>query len=295
MRPDLLVAPAFVVLWSTGFIGAKLGLPHAGPMTFLALRFGLVALILALWVQIVRAPWPNRTQILDQVIIGALVHFLYLGGVFVGIAWGIEAGTSALIVGLQPVVTAAIANRFLGEQLKPWQWFGIALGLSGVLLVVLRKLDAGLGDPTGVAISAVGLLGISIGSILQKSRSGKTPMRGGNAIQFSTAALCCLAVAFMFEDMTIDWAPEFVIALSWSVLPLSIGAITLLYVLIKRGQASNVASLFFLVPPCTALFAWILFGEELGWIEIMGVVAAAVGVLMVNRPEFFARTSLRAR
>ena len=293
MRPDLFVAPAFVVLWSTGFIGAKLGLPHAGPMTFLALRFGIVAAILALWVQVAHAPWPSRAEARDQILIGSLVHFLYLGGVFVGISWGIEAGTSALIVGLQPVLTAWIANRFLGERLTVIQWFGMALGLAGVMLVVLRKLEAGLGDPLGVAISAVGLLGISIGSILQKSRSGSTPMRGGNAVQFAAAALCCFIVALLLEDMAIEWAPEFIIALVWSVLPLSIGAITMLYVLIKRGQASNVASLFFLVPPCTALFAWWLFEERLGWIEIAGVVATAFGVLLVNRPELFARFKAR--
>lgn len=285
MRLDPLAAPVFVVLWSTGFIGAKLGLPHAGPMTFLAIRFAAVAVLLALWVLAARAAWPTWQQARDQALIGGLLHFYYLGGVFVGISMGVEAGTTALIVGLQPVLTALIAYRFLGERLVAVQWAGMAAGLAGVMLVVSRKLDAGVGDPVGVFFCAIGLLGISIGSILQKSRSGDTPMRGGNAIQFATAATCCFVGALIFEDMAVEWAPPMIIAMSWSILPLSIGAITLLYILIKRGGASNVASLFFLVPPCTALFAWVLFDERLGPIEIFGMALAAFGVLLVNKPE----------
>ncbi len=285
MRLDPLAAPVFVVLWSTGFIGAKLGLPHTGPMTFLAIRFAAVAILLALWVLAVRAAWPTWQQARDQAMIGGLLHFYYLGGVFVGISLGVEAGTTALIVGLQPVVTALIAYRFLGERLNAAQLAGMAAGLAGVILVVLRKLDAGLGDPVGIFFCVVGLLGISLGSILQKSRAGDTPMRGGNAVQFATAAACCAVCAVIFEDLTVEWAAPLIIAMGWSILPLSIGAITLLYILIKRGAASNVASLFFLVPPCTALFAWWLFGEVLGPLEIFGMALAAFGVLLVNRPE----------
>jgi len=284
MRLDPLVAPVFVILWSTGFIGAKLGLPHASPMTFLALRFTIVAGLLALWVLAAGAAWPTWRQARDQALIGGLLHFYYLGGAFVGISLGVEAGTTALIVGLQPVVTALIAYRFLGERMVPVQWGGMALGLAGVALVVLRKLDAGFGEPLGIFFCAVGLLGISVGSILQKSRANETPMRAGNAIQFTTAAACCFICALFFEDMSIEWAPEFIIALGWSILPLSIGAITLLYMLIKRGAATNVASLFFLVPPCTALMAWWLFDEKLGPLEVLGMALAAIGVLLVNRP-----------
>ncbi len=285
MRIASLVAPVFVVLWSTGFIGAKLGLPHAGPMTFLAIRFAAVSFLLSIWVILANADWLSWRQVRDQALIGGLLHFFYLGGVFVGISLGVEAGTTALIVGLQPVVTALIAYRFLDERLGSVQWAGMAIGLAGVILVVVRKLDAGLGDPVGVACCAFGLLGISIGSILQKSRAIDTPMRAGNSVQFATAAMCCTICALIFEDMTVEWAPAFMIALGWSVLPLSIGAITMLYILIKRGAASNVASLFFLVPPCTAVFAWWLFDEQLGLLEIAGMTAAAIGVLLVNRPE----------
>ena len=289
MSADRLVAPLFVVLWSTGFVGAKLGLPYAEPMTYLALRFGLAAVLLGAWVWLVGAPWPTPRQMRDQAGIGVLVHVLYLGGVFVAIAWGLEAGVSALIVGLQPVATALFAWWFLGERLRPVQWAGLVLGFAGVVLVVLRKLEAGLGDPGGVAFCVVGLLAISLGSILQKRQSGSTPMRGGNAVQFFAAALLCGAAAFAFEDRSVDWTPTFIFALGWQVLVLSLGAITLLYILIRRGAASEVASLFFLVPPCTALLAWAMFGETLGPIEVAGMTATALGVLMVVRPETFGR------
>lgn len=282
-------APVFVVLWSTGFIGAKLGLPHSEPMTFLGVRFGVVAVLMALWVWISAARPLTRRQIAEQALIGALVHFAYLGGVFTAIAWGVEAGLSALIVGLQPVLMAWIAGLLLGERLVAAQWVGMALGVAGVLLVVLRKLDAGVGDWSGVAANVVGLIAISIGTILQKRLSGDTPQRAGGMVQFASGATCCLVLAALFEDMTIEWAPPMIIAMTWSIFVLSFGAITLLYLLIRRGAATNVASMFFLVPPCTAVFAWILFDEVLGWIEIAGLAATALGVLMVNRPEFFRR------
>lgn len=180
MSPANLVAPLFVVLWSTGFIGARLGLPHAEPITFLGLRFAIAAAAMALWVQLSGAPWPDRRQLPVQVVVGVLVQFVYLGGVFVAIDWGVEAGTSALIVGLQPVLTALIAARVLGERLVPVQWAGMALGVGGVALVVARKLEAGLGTTAGVAMCFAALAGISIGSILQKARAGGTPMRGAS-------------------------------------------------------------------------------------------------------------------
>jgi drug/metabolite transporter (DMT)-like permease len=289
MSFDKLVAPFFVLLWSTGFIGAKLGLPHAEPMTFLALRFGIAAAVLALWVLLSGAAWPDRRQLCDQVLIGVLVQFVYLGGVFAAIDRGIEAGLSALIVGLQPIATALIARQALGERLTGVQWAGMALGLAGVGLVVARKLAAGTGDATGVLLCVAALIGIATGSILQKSRAGNTPMRAGNAVQFAVAAICCAALALFTETGRVEWTGEFVLALSWLVVVLSLGAVTLLYVLIRRGAASNVASLFFLVPPCTALLAWPLFGERLGAVEAAGILATALGVLLVNRPDLARR------
>ena len=289
MSPGHLVAPLFVLLWSTGFIGAKLGLPHAEPMTFLALRFLIGAALLAAWVLIAGAPLPDWRQARDQAVIGALVQFVYLGGVFAAIDRGVEAGLSALIVGLQPIATALIARQVLGERLAVVQWAGMALGLAGVALVVTRKLGAGLGDPLGVLLCIAALLGIATGSILQKARAGATPMRAGMAVQFAVAALCSGTVALVAETGRIAWTGEFVLALGWLVLVLSLGAVTLLYVLIRRGAASNVASLFFLVPPCTALIAWPLFGERLGAVEAAGIAATALGVLLVNRPDLARR------
>lgn len=282
-----LVAPLFVVLWSTGFIGAKLGLPHAGPMTFLALRFALVVAAFLIWIGLTGARWPTARQSADAAIVGLLMHVGYLGGVFAAISIGIEAGMSALIVGLQPVLTAVLARYWLGERLVGLQWAGMALGVGGVTLVVWQKLGAGVGDWRGVLLCIGALVSISAGSVLQKSRGDDIPIRSGTCIQFMAAAVACTLLALLLETMEIEWTGEFVIALAWLVLVLSLGAVMLLFVLIRRGAASNVASLFFLVPPCTALIAWALFGERLGALSLAGLAATALGVLMVNRPALF--------
>jgi len=286
----LMVAPVFVVLWSTGFIGAKLGLPYAEPMTFLGLRFALVVAAFLVWVLLARAAWPTWRQAGDAAVVGVLLHVFYLGGVFQAIAWGTEAGVSALIVGLQPVFTTLLAARFLDERLSAVQWLGMALGIAGVALVVLRKLDAGIGDWRGVGLCVIALMAISIGSIIQKRRGANIPLRSGTLVQFAAAGVVAGALAFAFETRAVAWTGEFVFALGWLVVVLSVGAISLLYVLIRRGAASNVASLFFLVPPSTALIAWALFGETMGWPELSGMALAALGVLMVNRPGLFSRS-----
>jgi drug/metabolite transporter (DMT)-like permease len=285
MRYGFLIAAAFVLLWSTGFLGGKLGLPYAEPMTFLALRFGIVAVVLVIWVILTGREWLRRDQIADQLLIGALVHSLYLGGVFAGLALGVEAGVAAMIVGLQPIATALVARQFLGERLVPVQWLGMVLGLAGVAIVIARKMEAGLGEPLGVLFCFSSLIGIAFGSILQKSRSKDTPMVSGNAVQFMSGAACCAIVALIFEDMLVQWSGEFVFALGWLIIVLSLGAVALLYWMIQRGAASEVASLFFLVPPCTAIFAWLLFDETLGVLKLLGMAITAVGVLLVNRPS----------
>lgn len=291
----LLVPPLFVVLWSTGFIGAKLGLPHVEPMTFLAIRFVLVVAAFLLWLRIARAPWPSLAQARDAAIVGVLVHGLYLGGVFQAIDWGIEAGASALIVSLQPILTTLIAARLLGERLSSIQWLGMGLGVAGVALVVGRKLDQGLGDWWGVGACLVALVGIAAGSVWQKLRAQETPMRSGTLIQFAAAGVFTGLLALAFEDRRVDWHPELVFAMAWLVLVLSLGAVTLLWVLVRKGAASHVASLFFLVPPSTAVIAWAFFGETMGPPELAGMGVAALGVLMVNRPQAVARLLSRPR
>lgn len=288
-RLDLLAAPLFVVLWSTGFIGAKYGLPHIEPVTFLVLRFALVAAALVFWVILARTAWLTLAQARDAAIIGILLQAVYLGGIYKAIDLGVEAGVAALIVGLQPVLTAFIARQFLGERLSPVQWAGIALGAIGVGLVVMRKLDAGIGDWRGVALCLVALAGISIASILQKTRATDHPMRTSTLVQFLAALAVLAPLSFAFETREVTWSGELIFTMAWLVLVMSLGALSLLLFLIRRGAASNVASLFFLVPPTTALMAWGIFGEVLGPVEIAGVGLAASGVLMVNRPRLFAR------
>ncbi|MBY8976392.1 DMT family transporter [Rhodobacteraceae bacterium NNCM2] len=286
-------APLFVLLWSTGFIGAKLGLPDAEPLTFLAHRFGIAAGLLGLWVLVRGARWPTLREARDAAIVGLLVQGVYLGGTFVAISWGTEAGVSAMIAGLQPIVTALIARKVLGERLNRVQQVGMVLGAAGVGLVVLRKVSGGVGDWYGVAACLAGLVAIAVGAIMQKTRAGNTPMLTGNLIQFAAAGAACALLAMLFETGEINWTGEFIFALGWLVIVLSLGAVTLYFFMIRRGGASNVASLFFLVPPSTAIIAYFMFGEVLGPVEIAGMIVASIGVLMVNRSEWIIRLSGR--
>jgi drug/metabolite transporter (DMT)-like permease len=288
-RPAALVqevgVPAlFVVLWSTGFIGAKLGLPYAGPLTFLTVRYWLAAALLALLALATRAPWPRRAaEVRHYAIAGLLVHALYLGGVFVGISLGVEAGVSAMIVSIQPLLVAAFAGLALGERVTSRQWAGLGLGLLGVVLILARKLGHGLGDTLGVLACVAALLGMTAGTLYQKRHCAGMDLRTGNVIQFAASGLATGLLALLVEDNRIVWSGEFVFALLWLVLVLSLGAISLLYLLIRRGAASRVSGLFFLVPPCTALIAWPLFGETLGPVALLGMALTVAGVAMATR------------
>lgn len=283
------ITPAlFVVLWSTGFIGARLGLPDADALAFLAVRFALVVPILAATAIATGAPWPRHwREVGHYAVAGLLVHAIYLGGVFTAIGLGVEAGVSALIVSLQPLLVAALAGLLLGETVRPWQWIGLALGLLGAGLILLRKISGvGGGGVAGPLLCVMALLGITAGTLYQKRYCARMDLRTGNVIQFAAAAVACAIGASLFQRWRIDWTPAFVFALAWLVLVLSVGAITLLYQLIRRGDASRVSSLFFLVPPCTALIAWPAFGETLGPVELLGMAIAVTGVAMVNwRPR----------
>ena len=278
-------APAlFVLLWSTGFIGARLGLPHAEPFTFLLLRYALAAALLVLVALASRAPWPRRAaEIAHFAVAGLLVHGVYLGGVFLGISMGVEAGVSALIVGVQPLLTAALAGALLGERVAARQWLGLALGLGGVALVLAGKLGHGPGSLLGSLACVAALVGITSGTLYQKRFCASMDLRSGGAIQFVAAAIATAPLAFWLEERDVQWEGELVFALLWLVLVLSLGAVSLLYVLIRRGAASKVASLFFLVPPCTALIAWPLFGETLGASALAGMALTAVGVALASR------------
>jgi drug/metabolite transporter (DMT)-like permease len=274
----------FVLLWSTGFIGARLGMPHAEPMTFLALRFALTAALLGLAALLWRAPWPRRRADWGHLAVaGLLMHGIYLGGVFVAIRLGLEAGLAALIVCLQPLLVAAAAPLVLTERIGGRAWLGLALGLAGVALVLVRKLGLGSGDALAVLACLAALAGITVGTLYQKRFCGAQDLRTGNLIQFAAAALGCWLLALLFETRRIDWAPELVFALLWLVLVLSLGAISLLYLLLRRGAAAQVASLFFLVPATTALIAWPLFGERLGPLELLGMAVTIAGVALARQ------------
>jgi drug/metabolite transporter (DMT)-like permease len=281
---DIAIPALFVFLWSTGFIGAKLGLPYAEPLTFLSVRYCIAATLLALLALATRAPWPRRmADVGHYAVAGLLIHALYLGGVFLGISLGVEAGVSAMIVSLQPLLVAAFAGLLLGERVPPLRWLGLALGLLGVLLILAHKLGQGLGDTLGAIACVAALFGITAGTLYQKRHCAGMDLRTGSVVQFAASGLVTGMLALVVEDNRIIWSGDFIFALLWLVLVLSLGAISLLYVLIRRGAASRVSGLFFLVPPCTALIAWPLFGERLGFTGLIGMALTVTGVAMASR------------
>lgn len=274
----------FVFLWATGFIGAKYGLPYAQPVTFLLYRFALVVALMLPIALALRAPWPRSgSQIIHIAIAGILLHGGYLGGVFSSIHAGMSAGLAALIVGLQPVLTALAAAPLLAERVSVRQWLGLALGFGGVALVVAQRLTVGGLSGFSCAMAMLALVSITAGTVYQKRYCGAFDLRSGAVIQFVAAGLALAPFAAAFEHEPVRWTGEFVFALVWLVLVLSIGAISLLMLLIRRGAATKVASLFYLVPPVAATIAFFLFGETLGPVALGGFVLAVVGVALVVR------------
>ena len=277
----------FVALWSTGFIGAKFGLPYVEPLTFLAVRYAAVLVLMGLVVWHTRAPWPATLRECGHIAVtGVLVHAVYLGGVFIAIGHGLPAGVAAIVVGLQPLLTALGAGWLLREKVRATQWAGLAAGFAGVALVVAHKVAAGAGLSTLWTLLfpvAVALLAITAGTLYQKRYCPLFDLRTGSLIQFIPSLVLTGFAAAATETMHIEWTGSFVFALAWLVLVLSLGAVTLLNVLIRSGSAVNVASLFYLVPPCTALVAWALFGETLtGW-ALVGMVFTVFGVWWARR------------
>lgn len=277
----------FVLLWSTGFIGAKFGLPYAEPLTFLSIRFVLVIGLLGAVALVMRAPWPADSRLAGHIAVsGILVHALYLGGVFMSIHRGLPSGISALIVGLQPLLTASVAGRLLGERVTIRQWGGLILGLAGVGLVLSTRVSGAALDGFGwdaIAAAIVALLGITAGTLYQKRFCTGMDLRSGAVIQYGGALAVIGAAALATETLQVQWTQSFVLALGWLVLVLSVGAISLLMALIRMGEAARVASLFYLVPPVTAVLAWALFDEQLGAVGLLGMGAAVAGVALVIR------------
>jgi len=273
----------FVLLWSTGFIGAKFGMPYAEPMTFLGVRMLCVVVLQGIIAVASLARWPNAAETGHSMVAGSLVHGLYLGGVFLAISQGVPAGISALIPGLQPIIAATIANRWLGERVSGLQWFGLALGLAGVVLVLHDRTITGAGSWIGWTASFASLIGIALGTLYQKRFCGGIDWRTGNFVQYLTAAVMFWIAALLFETRDIRWTGEFIFAIAWLTIVLSIGAVTLMYWLIRRSAATGFSSLFYLVPAVTALFAYALFGEKLDVLSLAGMLVCAVGVFVVSR------------
>ncbi|HEX5389212.1 MAG TPA: DMT family transporter [Burkholderiaceae bacterium] len=276
----------FVLIWSTGFIVARYGMPHAPPFKFLAWRYALSILCFLPWIVLARVRWPqNRTQWLHLAVTGVLMHAGYLGGVWAAVKAGMGSGLSALVVGLQPVLTALWLSAN-GGQVNKRQWLGLLLGFAGLVLVVSRKFGAGgPGDQaTWLNLSfAVGaLLCITVGTLYQKRFVAPCDVRSANAVQLGAALVATLPLALM-EPEAMAWNGELAGAMAWSVLGLTLGGSSLLYMLIQRGAAASVTSLMYLVPPCTALIAWVLFAEPITAATLAGTALTAFGVSLVVR------------
>lgn len=281
------IPATFVGLWATGFIGARYAMPWAEPFTFLAARFVLAAILLVALMAAIGSKRASRTEALHATGAGILMHGVYLGGVFWAIHRGMPAGLSALIVGLQPLITAVLAGKFLGEAILPRHWLGLGIGLVGVIIVLWPKLGAigGGVTPETLAASLVSVLGMSAGTIWQKRFASGGDLVAATMWQYVGGASLMVLASLAFETRTVTVNGELIFAMAWLVLVLSIGAIFLLMLMIRDGEMSKVASLFYLVPAVTALMAWALFGEHLNLVQIVGMAITTFGVgLATARP-----------
>ena len=282
-------APAlFVFLWSTGFIGAKYIVPYAEPFTFLTIRYVLAAAILFAIAYAFKQPLKlNREQFKASFAVGMLLHVIYIGGVFYAVSLGVSAGISAVIVSIQPVLVSLLAVPLLGERLRWVQVFGLFLGVAGIALLLLPKVFQG--DYTastslvGIFICVIALLGTSGGYLVQKKMGSDIPFLSGTGAQYAVSAIAFAVLSFATEEQIIEWVPAFLFGLAWIVLMLSIASIVLLYGMLRTGSASKVSSLYYLVPPVAAIQAYFLFGEVIGFVGIIGMALAAIGVVLVMR------------
>ena len=285
----------FVLIWSTGFIVARFGMPHSPPLTFLSMRYAFSLLCFGAWILLADVQWPReRAQWGHLAVVGVLIHAGYLGGVWAAVKAGIGAGTVALLVGLQPVLTAlwmSWSSRGDGDahgRVTPQQWLGLALGLGGLTLVVWHKLGGGEVTHWNLALAVFALFSITIGTLYQKRFVKPCDVRTASAIQLLAALAVSLPLALL-EAEPVVWHAQMIGAMAWSVLALTLGGSSLLYLLIQRGAATSVTSLMYLVPPCTATLAWLLFGEAFTWSMALGMVLTASGVALVVRAPARAR------
>ena len=281
-----LIPATFVLIWSSGFIIARYGMPHAEPMTFLFMRFVGVLAIMVPVVLLIRPRWPAPSQIGHIALAGVLLQAGYLGGVWAAVKQGMSAGLVALIMGLQPIVTAWFA-AVVAERLTSRQWIGLTLGLLGVGLVVYAKLSLTGLSVVSLGLAAIGLASITIGTLYQKRFCPSFDLRAGSVIQFAVSAVACIPFMVLMETRQVAWHPELIGALIWAIFGLSIGAISLLFVMIRDGAATQVTSLLYLTPPTTAIMAWLLFNEPITLLTVSGTLLTVWGVwwVMASRSE----------
>lgn len=273
----------FVLLWSTGFLGAKFALPFIEPFYLLCIRFTLTVGVFFLLIQIFKAEWPSWQQAKHQMIVGVMIHGAYLGGVFAAVKMGMPAGISAIIVGIQPVLTALISWQFMNEKLRPLQWLGLVLGLVGVTIIIMSTREtntAGMSWPA-IIFSLISLLGISLGTLYQKRVGAGVSLLGGAFWQFFSTAVLMGILAWSFETREVIWDTQLILTLLWLIFGLSVTAILLLMYMIREGESAKVASYFYLVPAVVSIETWYLFNESLPLVAVLSIIMTVFGVYLV--------------
>ena len=288
MNPKL-IPWVFVWIWSTGFIAAKYGLPYAEPFTLLSYRFVITLFFLLILIIYKKSPWPEtRLDFFHLLIAGVLIHGVYLGGVFQALKWGMPAGLGAMVIGLQPIGMALVAGVLLKEEVSKKQWTGLIMGLVGLYLVLFDSLDlteqiAFDGFPIWAVFAVIiSLFAISIGTIYQKRFCSNMNLYSGAWVQYFSASILCILIVLFFENGEVSWSRTFILAMTWQVLGLSIGAILLLMTMIKKDALASVGSYFYLVAPLVAIQEWFLFEETIGLSALAGVVLISFGVAITT-------------
>lgn len=282
--PTVIAPLVFVCLWATGFVGARLGMPHSEPGTFLAIRFGSACILLVFVAWVFKAKWPKGANAGHAIIIGFLIHGIYLGSVFWAIDRGMPAAVTAVIVGLQPLLTAMLAGWWLGETITGKHWIGIALGIAGVAIVISPGLDLASSGitVTSVTVTIVGMASVTLGTLYQKARGGSMDIRSSTALQYLGAFVPVAVLSWFSETQEIDWNGEMIIAMLWAIFVLSVGAIFLLMWLIRQGSVAKLSTLFFMVPAVAALMSFALFDEKLLPIQVAGMALCALAVALAS-------------
>ncbi len=278
-----LITPVFVLFWSTGFVAAKFGLPHAEPLTFLGTRFAIVTVFLLVLCRAFRTTWPRRLSDYGHVAVaGLLFQSGYLISIYYGIDLGVSIGVMALIAGLQPLITGALAGPVLGESVSRRQWLGLALGFGGLAMVVAEKVVLGEAVWLGYVLGLMALVAITLGTLWHKRFCSGLDLLATVTIQSAISCVLMLALAGLFESMEVAWTTEYLFALGWSAVVLSVIAIMLFYYLVARGAATRATSLIYLSPPTTAVMGWLVFDETLAALALAGMAVAVAGVAMVS-------------